>query len=312
MKVIKFVTLSILTLLAISCGSTSQSNIKSEKQMAEAPATTQNVKDSEFVSSLEGINFSVLQTPKAADYGKPFASSFIIQVKDSSGAVKADYPVTIEFPISHQNDKIEYGTYNTVTDAAGKILFKPTNTEFTVNSEIHFYPTPVSSKKSTVQAAKKAGTSTKFQIKSKLLSKGAILFIWEFNEKNKPTTNCYSVLSELQKKGATAGNAPLNQESYISASTETIYKKNYEIVQNNFGFLIGGTVKYESPLAKDADGLWNCNLTAEIYVIDMTSGKEVFRKNYTASVKDAKSDKAVSNCKTAIAKVIVENLVDNL
>lgn len=306
MKIVKFLAIGLLSILALSCGSTSIDSNSSST--AQAPS----VKDSEFIETLKDIKISVLQTPKAADYGKAFTSSFIIQVKNITGAVLPDYPVTIEYPVSNTNEKIEFETLNTTTDAAGKVLFKPSNTDFTVNSQISFYPTPSSNKKATVQAAKEAGTSTKFQIKSKIVSKGAILFIWEFNEKDKPTTNCYSVLSELQTRGATAGNAPVNQESYIGASTETLYKKNHEIVENNFGFLIGGTVKYENPVSKNDENLWTCNLVSEIYVIDMTTGKEVYRKTYKASEKDAKYDKAVSNCKKTISKIIVDNLVDNL
>lgn len=307
MKIRKILALGLLSILAVSCGTTS-GNSNPSTTSVQAPSQ----KDSDFISSLSDVKFSVLQTPKAADYGKSFASSFIVQVKNSAGSVMADYPVTIEYPVGNQNEKVEFATVSTTTDAAGKVLFKPENTEFAVNSEILFYPTPASNKKSTVQAAKNAGTSTKFQIKSKIISKGAILFIWEFNEKDKPVTNCYTVLSELQTRGATAGNAPVNQESYIGASTETLYKKNHDIVENNFGFLIGGTVKYESPVAKDSDNMWTCNLVSEIYVIDMATGKEVFRKTYKASEKDAKYDKAISNCKKTIAKIIVDNLVDNL
>ncbi len=306
MKIGKFLAIGLLSIFIVSCGSTAVENEKTST--TQAPS----IKDSEFIETLKDVKISVLQTPKAADYGKPFTSSFIIQVRNSLNEILPDYPVTIEYPVSNVNEKISFETFATTTDSAGKVLFKPENTDFTVSSQIYFYPTPVSNKKSTIQAAKEAGTSTKFQIKSKLVSKGAILFIWEYNEKGKATTNCYSVLSELQTRGATVGNAPVNQESYIGAPIETIYKKNHEIVENNFGFLIGGTVKYKSPVEKDADKMWTCNLISEIYVIDMTTGKEIFRKTYKASEKDVKYDKAVSNCKKSISKIIVDNLVDNL
>lgn len=296
---------SVLIALLVSCGTTSSTQ---DKKTVSAPSP----KDTEFIESLNSVKINVLQTPRPAEFDKPFTSSFIFQAKNTDGSILPNYNVTIEYPVSHDDDDIKYEKTTTFTDESGKVLFKPTKTDFTVNAKIYCYPTPPSSKKSTVMAAKEARSSTKFQIKSRIASKGALLFIWEYNERNKPTTNCYTILSELQARGTTVGNAPVNQESYIGASTDTIYKKNYEIVQNNFGFLIGGTIKYEKPVAKNDDNLWECSLVSEIYVIDMTSGKEIFRKTYDCDEEDSKYDKAVSNCKKAISKEIVDDLVDNI
>lgn len=308
---IRKVSVAVLLATLVSCGSTPAGE-KSVISEEKAPSTTSSVKDTEFIESLQNYKISVLQTPKAADYNKPFASSFIIQVKTSTGAVAANYPITIEYPVNKVKGKVEFETTNVETDSAGKVLFKPQNTAFSVNSTISFYPTPVSNKKNTIQAAKDAGVKTTFAIKSKLISSGAILFIWEYNEKDKPATNCYTVLSELQTRGATAGNAPMNQESLIGASTDTLYSKNKAIVENAFGYLIGGTVKFVTPVSRNDDKTWTCSLISEIYVIDMDTGKEVYRNTYSADATDAKYEKSISDARKKLAKEIVDNLVDNL
>lgn len=306
-KILKTVTAVLFMAAAISCGSTSvdSSNDDSKNQ---APS----VKDSEFIESLANYKINLIQTPKAADYNKPFATSFIVQVKNKSGAAVPNFPITIEYPSSKEKGKVVFTTKNVTTDNAGKVLFKPENTDFSVKSECSFYPTPVSNKKSTVNAAKEAGVKANFVIKSKLISSGAILFIWEYNEKGKPATNCYTVLSELQTRGATAGNAPINQESMIGAANDVLYTRNKAIVENNFGYLICGTVKYVNPVQKNDDKTWTCSLVSEIYVIDMNNGKEIYRKTYSADATDAKYEKSISEARKVLAKVIVDNLVDNL
>lgn len=310
-KIVKNVSIILLLCASISCGST---NVSSDgKTSSDSKSQTSSVKDSEFIQMISEYKFSVVQTPRAAEFNKPFASSFIFQVKTTAGSTAKNYPVTIEYPVGkNKNGEIEFAKENVLTNNEGKVLFKPSKTDFSADSTIYCYSTPTSSKKATINAAKEAGTKTTFKIKSKLISSGAILFIWEYNEKDKPATNCYTVLSELQTRGATAGNAPINQESYIGASTETLYSKNKAIVENSFGYLIGGTVKFDNPVAKNDDKTWTCSLNSEIYVIDMNNGKEVYRHNYSAKVTDAKYEKAISEARKVLAKTIVDNLVDNL
>ena len=75
----------------------------------------------------------------------------------------------------------------------------------------------------------------------------------------------------LRKKGVSMiSNAPLcDDTSYITASKQKIYKDNYQYVEDQFGYLIGGTVKFVSPVQANEDGTYSAHLIADIYGINM-------------------------------------------
>lgn len=307
MKVIKFLVLTFFSVFMISCASTaaddSEKIVVTNKPLTEAEEV--------FIANTENLKLSLVQKPRDADFGKPFATSYIVQVKDSNAKAVPDLSVTVKYPVSKQNKKVAFETKELTTDKNGKVYFKADKTDFAVTSKITFSPTPVSNNKKVVETCKNVELSADFRIKSQLVSKGTLLFIWEFNEKDKPANNCYTILSELQAKGALVGNAPINDEKYITAATSTIYKLNYDIVENNFGYLIGGTVKFVNPVEK-TDGGYKCDLIADIYVIDMANGQKIYSCTQKTSAEDVKYDKAISNCKKALSKLIVEDIVDNI
>lgn len=304
MKVIRSILITLLFISLVSCGST-----KVEKQ--DKAAKNLNAQETEFIASLADIKLSVLQFPKDVAYGKNFATPYIVQVLSTTGTPVANYSVTIEYPKSKQDKVISFTTTSATTDEKGRITFTPEQPDFSCTSNVSFYPTPVSKKAQVVEACKNTAVQARWCIKSKLISSKSLMFVWEYNEKDKPNTNAYCILADIQNRGASAGNAPITEESYLHKTPEEIYKANYSIVEDKFDYLIYGTLKFVQPVEKTEEG-FKCEFISEIFVMDMHTGKIVYTNKYTNTTLDAKYDKAVSNCKKQIAKKIGDDLSESL
>ena len=88
------------------------------------------------------------------------------------------------------------------------------------------------------------------------------------------------------------GNAPISDVSYIGKSAEQLYKANYEYIEDSYGYLIYGTIKFEQPVTASDDG-FTCILTAEISAIEMKHGKVVLTHNFSQTGTGANWNKCV-------------------
>lgn len=267
-----------------------------------------NENETEFVESMKNYKISLIQSPKNTDFNKPFQKSYIVQVKDKEGKIQPNFKISVSYPSSKKNNEIIYKTENITTDSEGKISFLPENTNFTVSDYIYFYPAPNSNKQLLVDKLKENGLKTDFIIRSAIITKGAILAVWEYNEKDKPANNFYTLISELQASGTPkAGNAPYSDSTTIGLPAQEIYQKNYDIIGTDFGYLIIGTVKFEKPYEKIND-IYNVYIIAEFKVIDMANGKELYQTVIQKTSQDAKYNNAVSACKKAVARQLINEI----
>lgn len=303
MKVIHTLFLTTLLISLVSCASTNGAQDKTTKNL--------NQEETEFIASMENVKVTFLQKPKDAAYNKGFATPYIIQVKDASGNALPNYSITISFPNGKKDKVISFGTVALVTDAKGTITFTPDKPDFSCTSEIKAYPTPISKKTQVVEAAKNVAATGRWCIKSKLISSKSLMFVWEYNEKDQPNTNAYCILADIQNRGASAGNAPIVEESYLHKDPAVLYKANHDIVEDKFDFLIYGTLKFAGPVEKTDDG-YKCNMVSEISVMDMHTGTVIYTNSFTNTTVDPKYDKAVSNCKKQIAIKIGDDLSESL
>ena len=101
------------------------------------------------------------------------------------------------------------------------------------------------------------------------------------------------------------GNAPVNDSEYIGKSLDFLYKENYEIIEDSYGYLICGTVKFVKPVEPCEEG-YLCSLTSKIEALDMKNGKKVFSKTFNHEATGKNWNSCVSKCKTELAKMIVD------
>ncbi|MCR5436243.1 MAG: hypothetical protein K6E97_04160 [Treponema sp.] len=265
--------------------------------------------DTAFLNLLNTTKIEMVQVPAATTKGKMFTKQFIVSVKNNeTNEPLPNFSLTISYPVSEDSVKTE----NVKTNSEGQYIFDAPVCNFAVKGKFLAYANPNSKKENLVSAAIDAGASADFNVRSDIPEKGAILFIYEYDEKNKPARNFYNLISEFQKYGCKkVGNAPVNDESDIGKPIESLYKRNKEIVNEDFGYLIGGTVKFVKPIEKTENGFY-CSLTSEIWVVDMITGKEIYRNSYSCETTQPKWEKAASKCKEDLGKIIADDLIYKL
>ncbi len=294
MKIKILIIVTIISSLFLSCASTQ--------------VTVPENKNDEQFFAMEIIQkkIELLEQPSDTTKGKAFNKSYKIKLTDTNTQeILANYPIIISYPVS----KTEVKTENVKTDENGIYTFTPAVPDFVVKGEFRAYLNLATKKEHIINLAKEAGIKADFNVKSDLPKKGAILFIWEYDEKQKPSRNFYNLISEIQKQGSTkVGNAPINDESDIGKPVENLWKRNKEIVNDDFGYLIIGTVKYEKAIEKTDDG-WYCKLLADIQIVDMTDGKVIYTNSYSCDTVQPKWEKAASTCKEKLGKIIADDII---
>ena len=139
------------------------------------------------------------------------------------------------------------------------------------------------------------------------------MFVWEHNEKGRPTNNSYTMLSELRRNGvALIGNAPVSDTSYIGKPLKELYDANYEVIGGNmYGYLLYGTIKFEVPVTQVEEG-YTCTLVAEIVGIDMKTGEQTLSFTVSNSAIGSNWNYCVSNCKNELTTMIVNKIIYGL
>jgi len=330
MKVIKLLFLTIiLSTFLISCASTTSTN-NDGKNSVNAPEITSDNSEVEnalnsdkantqkdsvlenFINSLEGLSISFTKSPKATNINKKFNNSFDFSVKDKSGKALSNYPLTISFPSSKENGEIIYSEIDIKTDENGNYSYTADTPSFSANTTLAVYPTPIDYSDKAIDAAVSYRAEADWKVKSDIITKGAVLFIWDFNEKNKPINNSYDILSEFRTRGMTmVGNAPINETSYIGKPLSTLYKENYEIIETTYGYLIVGTVKFAKPVAP-VDDQYSCTLIADIQAVNMKNGKVIYSSSFEHEAKGKNWNACVSKAKEELATTVVDALVYGL
>lgn len=270
---------------------------------------TSNQLETQFKEYLNEIDIKIISKPKKAVYSKTdFKEPYVIQVTDSNGPA-VDVDITVSWPTSRNDDIITYSTAQLKTDSRGQIFFKPEASRIAVKDTISFYPTPVSSSSSIVQASYAAGVQSEYAVKSSYTTyPGGILFVYDFNENGKPTQNNFSLLQNLRNHGINAGNAPISDVAYLSKPVSTIYNDCKAMVGNAAKFLVFGSFKYATPTEETASGV-KCTLVAELTCVDMANGEKLYKTSIVESAIDKSKWTAEQKCREALAKKAMDAII---
>ena len=152
------------------------------------------------------------------------------------------------------------------------------------------------------------------KVKSDIASKGAVLFVWDFNEKDRPVNNSYNIQAEFRGRGITmVGNGPVNETSYIG-KPKSLYKDTYDIIGGNqYGYLIYGTVKFAQPVTALEDGSgYVCVLKAEIEAVTMKNGTQIYSSAITYESKGKNWNECVSVGKDKLSELVVDDILYGL
>lgn len=262
-----------------------------------------------FIKKIENINIKCISSPSIVTKNRNFSSAYEFLVYDDEMNPVSNISITVTYPSTKKDDEILFSIVELISDENGHISFIPPKPSFSCISTVSAYPTPINQEKEVLKAVNQKKVEADWKVRSDIINKGAVLFIWDFNEKNKPVNNSYEILSEFRKRGMTmVGNAPVNDSEYIGKSLDFLYKENYEIIETSYGYLICGTVKFLKPVEPCNEG-YLCSLTSNIEALDMKNGNKVFSKTFTHEATGKNWNSCVSKCKTELAQIIVDEIL---
>ncbi len=316
----KIISKSLVLLPIVFTACTSVPAVKNESETvspsnhSEKEITPENTKDTQFIKSLENVSLKITSTPKATVTGNAFNTAFSVTVTGKDGTPLAAYPVTVSYPSSKTEGKITFATTELISDQNGLCTFTAEKPEFACSEKITFYPTPVSDSKEVLAAVEKKAVSAEWKVKSDITKKGAVLFIWEFNERGRPTGNSYGVLSKLKGWGIwNVGNAPVNEPGDIGKPLATLYKENYEIIEDQYGYLICGTIKFSQAVtALESGNGYCCTMVADISAVNMKNGKVVYTNSYEQYAEGTNWNNVTQTCKDKLSTTIADSLIFGL
>ena len=313
-----FIT-SLCCLFIASCASTSNKKSTELKKISDntseiqEPAAPEPTKEQIFLESLEGVKLQFTKAPSKTKKNKSFDSAYELIVTDKDENPVKDFEVAIIVPSKNEENKITGLRECLKTDENGCILYMPAVPDFAAKTKITAYPfIPDNLELSEEELNSIPKASEDFLVESDVASKGAIMFVFEYTESGKPSKNSYDILSGLRKKGVyQIGNAPISDTDYINASKQKIYKENYNIVGTDYGYLIGGTIKFSCPVEQTDDGFL-ATLCAEIYGIDMKTGEVIYENTHETQALGKNWNYAVSDCRAQLTKIVVDEIMFGL
>ena len=335
MKKYKIIATLVIASVFCSCQTSKVSNKQDNlNDISEPVIEIKNLKEIEYAESLTNIFIKSISSPKEIIKGRKFKEPFKFSVSkiqniesqtestDENSTTTTETPianfkVNVKYPSSKDKSELQFSTIELTSDENGIISFNPENTNFTCASSIQVFPAIPqdvnASDEVVINAIQQKKITKDIKIKSDIINKGAVLFVWEYNEKGRPTGNSYNILSELRKRGITlTGNAPVSDVSYIEKPLSELYQANFEIIGSTmYGYLLSGTLKFEQPVTKVEDG-YTCTLVFQLDGIDMKTGDVIFSTTQSHSAQGSNWNNCVSKCKNELTVKIVDELIYGL
>lgn len=335
MKKYKIIATVCIASVFCSCQTSKVSNKQDNlNDISEPVIEIKNLKEIEYAESLTNIFIKSISSPKEIIKGRKFKEPFKFSVskiqniesqtestvENSTTTTEtpiANFKVNVKYPSSKDKSELQFSTIELTSDENGIISFNPENTNFTCASSIQVFPAIPqdvnASDEVVINAIQQKKITKDIKIKSDIINKGAVLFVWEYNEKGRPTGNSYNILSELRKRGITlTGNAPVSDVSYIEKPLSELYQANFEIIGSTmYGYLLSGTLKFEQPVTKVEDG-YTCTLVFQLDGIDMKTGDVIFSTTQSHSAQGSNWNNCVSKCKNELTVKIVDELIYGL
>ena len=316
----KIVLLSIASIVLLaSCASTpaAKSNPHNSSTTKSTETEIETIKETPeelFLKSIEGIKINKVSSPKEITKGRNFAEPFVFSVAKEDGTALENFALTLEYPAEKSENQIKFAKIELTSNAEGLISFTAEQPSFSAKTTVKVYPTPVSDDAELAEKLKAFTAEADWKVKSDIASKGAVLFVWDYNEKDRPVNNSYDIQAEFRSRGITmVGNGPVNETSYID-KPKTLYKDTYDIIGGTaYGYLLYGTIKFEEPVtANEAGDGYYCVLKAEIGALNMKNGDVIYSSIINYESKGKNWNECVSKGKEKLSELVVNDIIYGL
>ena len=313
-----------LFVLLVSCASTPADNSQPKHTSQEKNTEKSEPKQIEiqiqetpeelFLKSLEGISIKKVSSPKEITKGRSFSEPFVFSALKADGSAAEGLALILEYPASKSENQINYEKIELITDSEGKISFTAEQPSFSAKTTVKVYPAPVSDDAELAEKLKAFTAEADWKVKSDIAARGAVLFVWDYNEKDRPINNSYDIQAEFRSRGITmVGNGPVNETSYIG-KPKSLYKDTYDIIGGtSYGYLIYGTIKFDQVVTANEDGDgYTCILKDEIEAVTMKSGEKVYTTKIKYESKGKNWNECVSKGKEKLAELVVNDIIYGL
>lgn len=318
-KVINILMLSVAFSIITSCATTSNTSVKVEQEEVVEKVVKKEPKplsvknktnqlENEYLAKIADIELKLISYQKQVFKTKEFTSPFVVKAENQDGPV-ADFNITVSYPVSKKDNTITYDIVQLTTDAEGKVSFKPSGVQtFAAKDFVTFYPTPITATSSVVQASYDMAIKAPWNVKSDLTWYQGLLYVYDFNESGKPTTNSFYLLQDMRNAGVNVGNAPVSSTAYFDKPISDLYTDTKEIVGNSQKFMVFGSFKYVKPVEESENG-FVATLVADMNCIDMKTGASFMTFQIVETHEDSTKYKAVDKCKANLAEKVAEALI---
>ena len=299
----------------LSCATTKiEEEVLQNTTSAPTPQVIEEVKTQEDIYAelvRRDVKLSLVSSPAAVNINKSFSKPYVFAVTHADGTAYPDFLIDITYPAEKKSEVI-FKTEQFTSDAQGLVTFTPANASFAASELVTARAALLYEDENVKEAVVNTCVSAPYLVRSDISSKGAVLFIWDYNEKGRPVNNSTHVQSEFRSRGITlVGNGPVNETSYIGRNS-ALYRDTYEIIGGDaYGYLISGTIKFVKPVEADGDE-YVCSLIADISGIKMKDGSEIFSKTLTHEARGKNWTVCTTKCKEELAKMIVDALIYGL
>ena len=318
-KVINILMLSVAFSMITSCATTNNTSVKIEQEEVVEKVVKKEPKplsvknktnqlENEFLAKIADIELKLVSYQKQVYKTKEFTSPYVVLAENKDGPV-VDFNITVSYPISRKDNTVTYDIIQLTTDSEGKISFKPTGVQsFSAKDFVTFYPTPITSTSSVVHAAYDMAIKAPWNVKSDMTWYSGLLYVYDFNESGKPTTNSFYLLQDLRNAGVNVGNAPVSSTAYFDKPISDLYNDTKEIVGNSQKFMVFGSFKYAKPVEETENG-FVATLVADMNCIDMKTGVSFLSFQIVETYEDTTKYKAADKCKANLAQKVADALI---
>ena len=276
--------------------------VKTDDALSEDAVSEHSVQEERaFLNDISHITLEVVSAPSRTTKNVAFASAYKVRAKNADGCSVPDLSLTVSYPILRESNSITYAEQHLVTDKNGEAQFMPDVPRFSFDDAVTFYPTPQEKSSDAIDSYLARGVTAPYRVRTDLLSKNGIVYVFDFNQNGKALTNSQHTLKALINIGATRlGNSPISSAHYLNQSVEQLYRATRNIVGASYSFMVAGSVKFANPVQSDGKA-YTCALIADITCIDMQTGAVVYQTQQTETATAESSYKATENCRRALA-----------
>lgn len=263
------------------------------------------------------ITLSLAGAPSGTVKGKQPGTPYTVRALRTDGSAAQGLAVTVQYPVSRENDDVTYGSALLVTADDGTASFTPPPPAQAMSAELRFFPAlpEIAVDADSAQAelegiAAEKTLSVPYKVRTDYLAKGGSIALVDYSSSGRPVTDnsmsSSALLAALMRKGYVGiGNADFTRQ--ITGDRSGLYSAAKSLFGGASSFLIYGTVKYSQPPHKTDSG-YAAGIMVEIACMDMRDGSTMYSATQEYTATSAQEQGLIGALRAKMAEDMAERL----